>query len=85
MGDRQIFTTNSNNVGFVVSNEEVKEIYKLNADEFVIDKELRNSEYRAIVISKEEQNNSIAIERLTEFLELEFISVINKITNKQIF
>ena len=85
MGDRQIFTTNSNNVGFVVSNEEVKEIYKLNADEFVIDKELRNSEYRAIVISKEEQNNSIAIERLTEFLELEFIAVINKITNKQIF
>ena len=87
LNDYQVFDEDHPHLGLVISNEEVKQIYKMNADQYVIDKEVRPNK-RRIIINKDVVENveeGIFMERLSEAVEFQFIAMINKITNNQIF
>lgn len=86
LGDKQLFNKKRSHLGIVISNDEVKEIYKLSADKFKIDNSYFPTKNKVSVdIKTEEGEEVVSLDRMSEEIELEFIAMISKIVSEQQF
>lgn len=87
LNDYQLFNEDHTHVGVVISNDEVKEIYKINANEYNIEDEPVPNKRRIIIDKKgvDSVEDSISMKRLSEDVEYEFIAMISKLVSPQIF
>lgn len=64
LGDKQVFEVKRSNIGLAISNDEVKEIYKLSADRYVMPNGQKNS--KNLVEIGSDERSVLALDRMSE-------------------